>query len=119
MVEGKLPEVDPPSGRVPRRGLLALLILEARRWRNRGEIAKRGSVFGSFTSREIYRRRGQPGGTRGLGAPWRGQALGRARWPPGALVGPTWSPFETSEGSFTLIFYLFFPSLRSTFNMGE
>ena len=69
MVEEKLPKVNPPSGRVPGRGLLALPILEARRRRNRGEIAKKGSVFGSFTSREINRRRGEArGATRGPGA---------------------------------------------------
>src|SRR3954471_14416730 len=58
MVEGKLPEVNPPSGRVPGRSLMALPILEARRRRNRGEIAKKGSVFGGFASRVINRRRG-------------------------------------------------------------
>ena len=40
MVEGKLLEVDPPSDRVPGRVLTVLPILEARRQRNRGEIAK-------------------------------------------------------------------------------
>src|SRR4051812_21849521 len=45
MVVEKLPEVVPPSGRVPGRGLLVLSILEARRRRNRGEIAKKGSVL--------------------------------------------------------------------------
>src|ERR1044071_5584512 len=70
MVEGKLPEVNPPSERVPGRGLLALPILEEQRRWNRGEIAKRGSVFGGFTSRRIYRRRGAAmGATRGPGAP--------------------------------------------------
>src|SRR3954463_102568 len=70
MVEEKLPEVDPPSGRVPRRGLLALPILEARRWRNRGEIAKRGFVLRGFVSRRIYGRGGAAGGaTRGLAGP--------------------------------------------------
>src|SRR3954462_2008198 len=69
MVEGKLPEVNPPSGRVPGRGLLALPILEAWRRRNRGEIVKKVSVFGGFTSREINRRRGAArGATRGPGA---------------------------------------------------
>src|SRR3954469_14206070 len=58
MVVEKLPKVDPPSGRVPGRGLLTLPILEARRRRNRGEIAKKGSVFGRIPSRRIYRRRG-------------------------------------------------------------
>ena len=49
MVEEKLPEVDPPSGRVPGRVLMVLPILEARRRRNRGEIAKKGTVFGGFS----------------------------------------------------------------------
>src|SRR3954470_9413470 len=71
MVEGKLPEVDPPSGRVPGRSLLALPILEARRRRrNRGEIAKKGSVLGGFASWGINRRRGAArGATRSPGAP--------------------------------------------------
>ncbi|KAE8805984.1 hypothetical protein D1007_17896 [Hordeum vulgare] len=38
MVVKKLPEVNPPSGTVPGRGLLTLPILEALRWRNDGEI---------------------------------------------------------------------------------
>src|ERR1041385_8970054 len=58
LTEGKLPEVNPPSSRVPGRGLLALSILEARSRRNKGEIAKKGSFIGSLTSRRIYRRRG-------------------------------------------------------------
>src|ERR1041385_5973150 len=41
MVERRLPEVGPPSGRVPGRGLLVLPISKARRRRNRAEIAKR------------------------------------------------------------------------------
>src|ERR1041385_6595599 len=57
-MKGKLPEVDPPSGRVPTRSLLALPILEVRRRRNRGEIAKKGSVLGGFASRRLNRRRG-------------------------------------------------------------
>src|SRR4051812_4890231 len=40
MVVEKLPEVNPPSGRVPGRRLLVLLILEARRRQNRGEIKR-------------------------------------------------------------------------------
>ena len=51
MVERRLPEVNPPSGRVPGRGLLVLPILEARRRRNRGEIAKKGSVLEGFWKR--------------------------------------------------------------------
>src|SRR3954462_9615375 len=89
MVVEKLPEVNPPAGRVPRRGLLALPILEARRRWNRGEIAKRGSVLEGFGIRRIYRRRGAArGATRGPGAPWSSPTPGRAGTPPGALVGP-------------------------------
>ena len=51
MVVEKLPEVIPPSGRVPGRSLLMLPILEARWRRNRGEIAKKGSVFRVFVKR--------------------------------------------------------------------
>src|ERR1041385_7649455 len=72
MVERRLPEVGPPSGRVPGRGLLVLPISEARR-RNRGEIAKKGSVLEGFSSRRIYRRRG---GSQG--------GHQRSRRPPGA-----------------------------------
>src|SRR3954469_23728007 len=68
MVE-KLPKVNPPSGRVSGRGLLVLPILEERRRRNRGDIAKKGSVFGGFRARGKYRRRGRQGGTRGPGGP--------------------------------------------------
>src|SRR4051812_24378144 len=62
MVVEKLLEVNPPSGRVPGRGLLALPILEARRRRNRGEIGEKGSVLDGFRTRGKYRRRGKPGG---------------------------------------------------------
>ena len=51
MVVEKLPEVIPPSGRVPGRGLLMLPILGALRRRNRGEIVKKGSVFRVFVKR--------------------------------------------------------------------
>src|ERR1041385_5700711 len=57
MVVEMLPKVNPSSGRVLERGLLVLPILEARRRRNRGEIAKHGSVFEGFRSRDKYRRR--------------------------------------------------------------
>src|SRR3954454_7808143 len=72
VVEEKLPEVNPPSGRVPGRGLLVLPILEARRRRHKGENAKKGSLLGGFWMREIYRRRGvargPPGSAGGLPA---------------------------------------------------
>src|SRR3954470_20474897 len=68
MVVEKLPEVNPPSGRVPGRGLLMLPILEARRRRKRGEIAKKGLVLEGFGGRGKYRRRGAArGATRGPG----------------------------------------------------
>src|ERR1041385_8110774 len=110
MVVEKLLEVVPPSGRVPGRGLLVLPILEAQRRRNRGEIAKKGSLPGVFVSRGINRRRGQPGGQTGVQeAPWRSPTLGRARRAPGALVGPLWPPSMIPEASYTLIFYWMFP----------
>src|SRR3954469_19635552 len=85
MVVEKLPEVVPPSGRVPGRDLLVLPILEARRRRNRGDIVKKGSVPEGFSSRGIDRRKGAAkGGPGAPGAPWRGQGWGHALWPPGA-----------------------------------
>src|ERR1041385_609150 len=90
MVERRLPEVGPPSGRVPGRGVLVLPISEARRRRNRGEIVKKGSVLEGFASQRIYRRRGAARG---------------GPWPPGAPlarpgVGPrrvaSWAPWLPS-----------------------
>src|SRR3954465_5586056 len=79
MVVEKLPEVNPPFGRVPRRGLLVLPILEARRRRNIGEIAKKGSVLEGFGTKEINRRRGAAMGAPGVqAASRRGPTLGRA-----------------------------------------
>src|ERR1041385_7515762 len=76
----------PPSGRVPGRGLLVLPISKARRRRNRGEIAKKGSVLEGFASRIIYRRRGAArGATRGPGGPL-------ARPAPGARHQGAWAP---------------------------
>src|SRR3954465_15927390 len=70
MVERRRSRVNPPSGRVPGRGLLVLPISEARRRRNRGEITKKGYVLEGFPRRRIYRRRGAArGGTRGPGGP--------------------------------------------------
>src|ERR1041385_8178949 len=70
MLVEKLPEVNPPSGRVPGRGVLALPILESWQRRKRGEIVKKGSVLGAFGGRGKYRRRGAATGpTRGPGGP--------------------------------------------------
>ena len=110
MVERRLPEVNPPSGRVPGRGLLVLPISEARRRRNRGEIAKKGSVLGGFGVRQIYRRRGEAGGHQGVKAPpWRGLGWGRAGWPPGPPCLPYGPSRALLEASCTLIFPVFFP----------
>ncbi|KAE8803142.1 hypothetical protein D1007_21053 [Hordeum vulgare] len=55
MVVEKLPEVNPPSGRVPGRGLPALPISEAlRRW-NGGEILDSGYILRVFRPRGKYR----------------------------------------------------------------
>ena len=54
MVE-KLPEVNPPSDRVPGRGLLTLSVSEALRWRNDGEIHDSGYIFRVFRLRGKYR----------------------------------------------------------------
>ena len=92
MVVEKLPEVVPPSGRVPGRGLLVLPILEVRWRRNRGETAKKGSFLEGFGMRGIYRRRGPArGGPGAAGAPWRGLGRGHARWPP-RWCGPSLAP---------------------------
>ena len=53
MVVEKLPEVNPPSGRVPGQGLLAAPILKRRRQQNREGIAKKG--FSPIPS--LFRRR--------------------------------------------------------------
>ena len=44
----KLPEMNPPSVRMPGQGLLAAPILKRRRGRNIEEIAKKGSVIEGF-----------------------------------------------------------------------
>src|ERR1041385_8285384 len=108
----KLPEVVPPSGRVPGRGLLVLPILEALRRRNRGEIAKKGSVLEGFGTREIYRRRGAArGGPGAPGAPWRGLGGGRARWPPGPPLAPLWPHFGSSRSFLYADFSYIFPGI--------
>src|ERR1041385_6954218 len=106
MVE-KLPEVVPPSGRMPGRGLLVLPTLEARRRRNRGEIAKKGSRLGVFASRGINRQRGAARGPPGVqAAPWRGPTLGSAGRAPGGLGGPLCPPPLGDSGSFLIADFL-------------
>ena len=62
MVVEKLPEIDPPSGRGPGRGLLMLPILEVLRRRNRGENRDAGFLSRVFGTGSKYRPKG---GTRG------------------------------------------------------
>ena len=89
MVVEKLPVVILPSGRVPGRVLLALPTLEARRRRNRDEIAKKGSRLEGFETRLKYMPKGGiSGGSGGPGAP---PARPGGPAPPGRL-GPWWPP---------------------------
>src|SRR4051812_16136692 len=102
--DGEAPGGGSSLRRVPGRGLLVLPILEARRRRNRVEIAKKGSCLGVFASRGKNRRRGAARGPPGVqAAPWRGPTLGRAGRAPGALVGPLCPPSVIPEASSTLI----------------
>ena len=109
MVVERLPVVILPSGRVPGRVLLVLPILEARRRRNRDEIAKKGSVLEGFGTRCKYMPKGVTrGGKGGPGAPPARPGGGRVGRPPGAPVPPLWPYFGRKEASGTLIFYIIF-----------
>jgi hypothetical protein len=55
MVVKKLPEIDPPSGRVPGQGLLVIPISGSRRRWNNGEIRDTESLPRVFVSRSKYR----------------------------------------------------------------
>ena len=92
MVVEKLPEIDPPSGRVPGRGLLAIPILESRRRRNSGENRDTGFLLRVFRTGCKYRPKG---GTRG-GPLHPGGLLARPKVGPRHLAawsgGPPWCP---------------------------
>src|SRR3954464_11338426 len=106
MVVEKVPVVILPSGRVPGRVLLVLPILEARRRRNRDEIANNGSRPKGFKTCFKYRPKGGVG--RFLGGPGTPPARprgGRATRAPRPLVAPLRLHFGVLEGSGTLIFY--------------
>ena len=110
MVVERLPVVILPSGRVPGRVLLVLPILEARRQRNRDEIAKKGFVLEGFGTRCKYMPKGGiSGDLGGPGAPPARPRGGRLGRPPGAPVVPLWPYFGRMEASGTLIFYIIFP----------
>ena len=95
-----LPEVVPPSGRVPGQLLLAAPILKRRRRRYREEMGKGTSILGVSSARAIYRQRGAAkGSTREPGAPWRGQPLGRSTGALGSLVVALW-PHPGDSGRF-------------------
>src|SRR3954470_2776316 len=96
MVVEKVPVVILPSGRVPGRVLLALPILEARRRRNRDEIANNGSRPEGFETCFKYRPKG--GVERFLGGPGAPPARPGGAAPPGHL-GPWWPPSGSPSGS--------------------
>ena len=120
MAVERLPVVILPSGRVPGRVLLVLPILEARRRRNRDEIAKKGSRLEGFGMCVKYRPKGGiRGDLGGPGAPRRGLEGGRATRAPGALVAPLRLSFGFLEVSGMLIFYIYFQYLFSPSHFDE
>ena len=126
MVVEKLPVVVLPSGRVPGRVLLVLPILEARRRRNRDEIAKKGSVLEGFGTRCKYMPKGGiSGGQGGPGAPPPARPGGGPRpqgaWSPGgpppALLRPCGSFWNTDflynfSGIFLAVFVTGKPEIQ-------
>ena len=107
MAMEKLPEVNPPSGRVPGQRLLAAPILKRQRRWNREGIGKKGSLFEGFWTRAKYRRKGLPGGPPGVQAPpGCGPTLGRATRAPGPWWIPSGPHLMFSEASDALIFYM-------------
>src|ERR1041385_5370929 len=95
-----LPEGVPRSGRVLGQLLLAAPIFKRRRRRYREENRNSRSILGVSSAGTKYRPRGHRGGPQGSqeGAR-RALGWGRARDPPGALVGPLPSILGSS-GSF-------------------
>ena len=95
-----LPEVVPPSGRVPGQLLLAAPILKQRWRRYREEIRNKRSILGVSTVRAKYRQRGHRGGPPGIQeGPWRALPPRRATRALGPLVVALLSHFGDS-GSF-------------------
>src|SRR4051812_41132301 len=89
MVVERLPEVNPPSDRVPGRGFLVLPVFGA--WRRRNREVFRDAGFSSRVSwtRGKHRLKGAQGVGPTSQVPWwRGQGWGRATWPPGRGVAP-------------------------------
>ena len=120
MVVERLPVVILPSGRVPGRVLLVLPILEARRRRNRDEIAKR--VPPSRVSGDALNICQRGASEEPLGA----QAPPPRRGPGGARRQGAWSPgappllsFGRRVVSGTLIFYIIFLDFSGQFSKRE
>ncbi|KAE8805448.1 hypothetical protein D1007_18534 [Hordeum vulgare] len=82
MAVEKLPEVNPPSGRVPGRGLSTLPISKALRRQNDGEIRNSGSCGRVYSQESKYRPKE---GTKGGGAHPSG-SLARSGGRPGQQV---------------------------------
>src|ERR1043165_8151129 len=115
-----LSEGVPPSGRVPEQLLQAAPILKRRRRRYRGEFAENRLILGVSTPRAQYRRRGHRGDPPGSQeASWRDLGWGHARDPPGLWGWAPWPLLVTSEGSFTLIFNIFFLEFFEHFQWPE
>src|ERR1041385_5701116 len=95
-----LPEGIPPSGRVSGQLLLAAPILKRRRRRYRGGNGNSRSILGvSITGGNIGQRGHREGPQGSQEASWCVLGWGRARDPPGALVGAP-SSFLGDSGSF-------------------
>ena len=102
-----LPEVNPPSGRVPGHRLLVAPILKRRRRRNKEDIGKRGSLPRVSSMGGKYRRKGAARGPPGVQAPpGRGPTPVRTTRAPGALVGPLWPPLDHSESFWCADFFI-------------
>ena len=99
MVMEGLPEVVPPSGRVPGHLLLAASILKRRRRWYREENGNRRSILGVSSAGTKHRPKGAPRGATGQPGGCPAPSGGRARDPSGALVGPIPS-FLGDSGSF-------------------
>src|SRR3954462_13746545 len=116
MVVEKVPVVILPFGGVPGRVLLALPILEARRRRNRDEIAKKGSRLEGFGTCVKYWPRGSIRGVLGgPGAPPARPGGGprhQGAWSPGGpLPALLRGPGRFRNNDFLYIFSGIFPAI--------
>ena len=119
MAVEKLPEINPPYGRVPGRGLLTLPISEALRRRNDGEIhdsrksARVSSRNNKYRSKEGTRGGGShPGDLLARPRAWLRQ---QAAW---ESLGPPLRIFGDPEDSVSLSFYIFFLGFFGLWKIG-